>query len=78
MSEEQRIVELLEQLLATHRSPEEVCAQFPHLLPEVRARWEQVRRMQAQIDAIFPPSERENEEDDSSSSSAPGHHLDDT
>src|SRR5260370_15396129 len=55
-ADKQRIRELLEDILDSRRTPEEACADFPELLPEVRERWERLRRVQDQIDAIFPSS----------------------
>ena len=54
MSDQQRIRELLEEIFETNRSPEEVCAADPDLLPEVRARWERMRRVDHEIRAFFP------------------------
>jgi hypothetical protein len=39
MSNEQRVLQLLDEILHSERSPEEVCAQCPDLLEEVRKRW---------------------------------------
>jgi formylglycine-generating enzyme required for sulfatase activity len=50
-----RVRELLEELLATGGSPEAVCRSHPNLLPMVRERWQQVVRMRAELDAMFPP-----------------------
>jgi serine/threonine-protein kinase len=55
MSSEMRIRQLLEEILDSGRTPEEVCAQEGDLLPEVRARWERLRRLEGQVDALFPP-----------------------
>ena len=56
MTDNPRLQQLLDELLDSPATPEEVCASCPELLPEVRRRWEQIRRVQADIDAIFPPS----------------------
>jgi tetratricopeptide (TPR) repeat protein/tRNA A-37 threonylcarbamoyl transferase component Bud32 len=56
MSEESRILELLEDVLDSGRTPEEVCADDPALLFEVGQRLERFRRVEAQIDAVFPPT----------------------
>jgi serine/threonine-protein kinase len=45
----------IEQLLDGHATPEEVCATCPDLLPVVRNRWRQMRRLRADLDALFPP-----------------------
>jgi serine/threonine-protein kinase len=39
------------------RTPEEVCADCPELLPEVRRLWQQMRKVEAQLDEIFPTPE---------------------
>src|SRR5688572_20100312 len=51
-----RIVQLLEEALDSGRPPEDVCAEAdcPELLWQVRERWEQCQRVQAQISAMFP------------------------
>lgn len=50
-----RVHELLEELLATNATPETVCSSCVELLPVVRERWQQVVRMRAELDAMFPP-----------------------
>ena len=57
MSDELRIARLLEEALESNRTPEEVCAQYPELLAEVRARWERLRQVERQIEELFPPSD---------------------
>jgi serine/threonine-protein kinase len=54
MADERRILELLEELLDTGRSPEDACSSCPELLPEVRERWEHFRGVQAEIEQLFP------------------------
>jgi tetratricopeptide (TPR) repeat protein len=54
MSIQQRVRELLEQVIETRRTPEEVCADDPELLAEVRARWERMQLVGQQLDALFP------------------------
>jgi eukaryotic-like serine/threonine-protein kinase len=54
MSDESRVQRLVEELLDSGATPEEVCRSCPELLPEVRARWRQVRSVQAELDAMFP------------------------
>jgi len=49
------VQELLDELLATQATPEEVCHSCPELLPRIRARWRQIRHAQAELDALFPP-----------------------
>jgi serine/threonine-protein kinase len=54
MPDDPRVQQLLDELLASQSTPEEVCRSCPELLAEVRARWEQIRRVQAALDAMFP------------------------
>src|SRR5258706_8528286 len=54
MADESRIMQLLEEALDSKRSPEDVCADSPELLWEVRERWERCQDVEAQIEAIFP------------------------
>jgi serine/threonine-protein kinase len=56
MSAEPQIRELLEEILDSTRSPEEACAQFPELLPEVRRRLKRMQSVESEIDALFPTS----------------------
>jgi serine/threonine-protein kinase len=55
MTDELRLQQLLDELLDSHATPEEVCGSCPELLPVVRARWRQVCRVRAELDALFPP-----------------------
>src|SRR5882757_1124221 len=56
MTDENRIWELLEEVLDSGRTPEEVCAEFPELLPKLRARLRQIRSVDRQLEALFPSS----------------------
>ena len=56
MSSDPRVERLLEQILDSQATPEEVCRDEPQLLWEVRERWQQVRRVEAQINEMFPPT----------------------
>jgi tetratricopeptide (TPR) repeat protein/tRNA A-37 threonylcarbamoyl transferase component Bud32 len=49
-----RTQQLLEEILDSGRSPEEVCRDCPELLPEVRRRWHQMRAVEAKLDVLFP------------------------
>lgn len=51
-----RIVQLLEQILESGDSPEEVCRTSPDLLPHVRAGLRQLRLLDDEVSALFPPS----------------------
>ncbi len=59
MTDELRIRELLEEILDSGSTPEEVCAKCPELLPEVRKRWWKIQRVARGLDALFPPSAAE-------------------
>jgi serine/threonine-protein kinase len=56
MSDDARIMQLLEEALDSKRAPEEVCVDFPELLPEVRQRLKQCQEVDAQFEAMFPLS----------------------
>ncbi|HET6326718.1 MAG TPA: protein kinase [Planctomycetaceae bacterium] len=56
MIDKARIHELLETLLESDSTPEEVCAACPELLPEVRSRWRRLQTVQNQVDELFPSS----------------------
>src|SRR6478672_791572 len=51
-----RVERLLEQILESGDSPEELCRACPELLPEVRAGLRQLRRLEEEVSALFPPS----------------------
>jgi WD40 repeat protein/predicted Ser/Thr protein kinase len=55
MNDDPRIQQLLDELLDSGSTPEEVCGTCPELLPEVRNRWRQICGVQAELDALFPP-----------------------
>ena len=54
MDGETRVRLLLEELLDSERTPEEVCRDCPELLPQVRSRWRRKLACDAQLDAMFP------------------------
>jgi serine/threonine-protein kinase len=56
MSGDSRIQWLLEEILDSGLSPEEVCREDPELLPRVRERLSRLRRVEAELDAILPPA----------------------
>ncbi|MDY3558202.1 serine/threonine-protein kinase [Gemmata sp. JC673] len=56
MSDPSTIDELLDELLDSGRTPEEVCAEVPELLPEVRRRWQRICDLRGELDAWLPPS----------------------
>jgi tetratricopeptide (TPR) repeat protein len=55
MADDPRIQQLLDELLDTPATPEEVCGSCPELLPVVRDRWQELCRLQVGLDAMFPP-----------------------
>src|SRR5262245_25801286 len=52
-----RVLELVEELLESGCTPEEVCVRCPELLPQVRERWRRQRAWDARLDALFPALE---------------------
>src|SRR5947208_15387511 len=56
MADDPRVEQLLDELLDSHAAPEEVCGSYPELLPVVRNRWRQMRRLRADLNDLFPPS----------------------
>src|SRR5262245_8148313 len=50
------IEQLLQQALDSDRTPEEVCADHPELLWEVRQQWQRCRKLDAELEALFPSS----------------------
>ena len=57
MTDDPRVERLLEELLESGGSPEEACRSCPELLPQVRADLQRLRRLDHDIDQIFPSSE---------------------
>jgi serine/threonine-protein kinase len=56
MADEFQVQQLLDEILESGSSPEEICAASPELLPEVRERWKQMRLIEAELEALFPSS----------------------
>jgi tetratricopeptide (TPR) repeat protein/tRNA A-37 threonylcarbamoyl transferase component Bud32 len=54
VAEQERVEQLLEEILVSGRTPEEVCGDCPELLTEVRRRWEKLCAVEAKLDALFP------------------------
>jgi serine/threonine-protein kinase len=52
-----RVEQLLEEILDTGKTPEEVCADATELLHEVRERWNHLSNIQTQLQALFPRSD---------------------
>jgi serine/threonine-protein kinase len=51
-----RVMRLLEEILESGRTPEEACVGTPELLRDVREGLKRFRVVNAEIDAVFPPS----------------------
>jgi eukaryotic-like serine/threonine-protein kinase len=51
------VLALLEEILESGRTAEEVCRDCPELLPEVRARWRAFRLVDGSLAALFPDPE---------------------
>jgi serine/threonine-protein kinase len=51
-----RVERLLDELLDSNSTPEQVCADCPELLPQVRTHWRQIRWVNAELNALFPGS----------------------
>lgn len=75
MSADPRVRHLLDRLLDSDDTPEEVCSQCPELLPEVRDRWVRVRRLRGDLDALFPPEETDLPVDDVVLPQVPGYRV---
>jgi serine/threonine-protein kinase len=56
MTDNPRLRQLLDELLSSHATPEEVCASCPELLPQLRVRWQKMCLLRAELDALFPAS----------------------
>src|SRR5262245_27872078 len=54
MASKPQVPRLLEEILNSGKSPEEVCRDCPELLPEVRQRWQQFQLIDAQVGRLFP------------------------
>src|SRR5262245_22476388 len=49
-----RIQRLLEEILNSKGTPEDVCQQCPELVDEVRSEWKRLQGLEAQVEALFP------------------------
>ena len=54
MADLPRVQQLLDEILESGCTPDEICGDCPELLPEVRKRWRQMRALEAELDALFP------------------------
>jgi serine/threonine-protein kinase len=71
MVSDARVQQLLDDLLDTEATPEEVCRDCPELLPEVRTRWRRVAALNARIDLLFPPLDSSPDSDSARSGPVP-------
>ena len=56
MASNPRVFALLEEMLDSGRTAEEVCRDCPELLPEVKHRWQAFRRVDEEVAALLPES----------------------
>jgi hypothetical protein len=61
MADNARILELVEEAIDSNRTPEEVCAQAPELLAEVKACLRECRNVRLLIDDMFPTAPPEDD-----------------
>src|SRR5262245_13763679 len=54
MASNPQVQRLLDEILELGKTPEEVCRNYPELLPEVRQRWQQFQLIDAQVRTLFP------------------------
>ncbi len=54
MASDPRVLGLLEEILDSNKSPDEVCRDCPELLSEVRRRWEDFQRLDGQMRTLLP------------------------
>ena len=54
MADNPQVLGLLEEMLDSGKTPEEVCRDCPELLPQVRQRWQEFRLIDAQVEALLP------------------------
>jgi serine/threonine-protein kinase len=58
MNNDPRVQQLLDKLYESHATPEEVCESCPELLPVVRDWWQQMSRVRADLDVLFPATDK--------------------
>jgi serine/threonine-protein kinase len=54
MPSDPQVFGLLEEMLDSGKTPEEACREHPELLPEVRQRWREFLRIDAEVGALLP------------------------
>jgi serine/threonine-protein kinase len=57
MTDDERVDQMLEELLESGATPEEACRTCPELLPQVRAGLRRLRLVEQKVGALFPPSD---------------------
>ena len=60
MPDDPRVQKLLDDLLESNATPEEVCGSCVELIPLVRVRWRQMCHARAELDDMFPPESDHN------------------
>jgi serine/threonine-protein kinase len=75
MPDDPHVQALLDELLDRQVTPEEVCATCAELLPVVRARWRQICRARAELDALLPAGPFEDRPKPPSAPSLPGYEV---
>ena len=73
MPAESQVNQLLEEISVFGRTPEEVCADHPELLTEVRRRWRRMCAIEGELDELFPVVEPGQGADTSASRHAGAH-----
>src|SRR6185369_1408006 len=61
MASNPRVLELLEEMLNSSRTPEDVCLDCPELLPEVRRRWQSFCLIDEELAALLPDAKTRRE-----------------
>jgi serine/threonine-protein kinase len=54
MASNPQVLGLLEEMLNSGKTPEEMCRDCPELLPEVRQRWQVFQLIDAQVRSLLP------------------------
>src|SRR6516164_10191669 len=54
MADNPQVLALLEEMLDSGQTPEEVCRNYPELLSEVKQQWKQFRLIDAEVGAMLP------------------------
>jgi eukaryotic-like serine/threonine-protein kinase len=75
MPADARVRQLVDRLLDSDATPDQVCGEYPDLLPEVRIRWQLVRRLRGDLDSLFPPEGSNQSADDAALPEVPGYRV---